>query len=306
MFSSIWQDIKNAYERGNTITRLIFVNAVVFVSINLIRVFAWFGNNLNPSEGYTKFSETLQLSSSTTYILWHPWSLVTHMFFHVDFFHILFNMLWLSWFGRITGDLLGDRRMLPTYIFSGLLGALFFVVYANYTGHHGFAYGASASVMGIALAAAFIAPDYRLNLLLIGEVSLKYVVLAMLFLDIIALPGQMNVGGHIAHLGGAAFGGIFVTLLQRGYDLSAGFNRAQDWIMNLLSNRNKKKSNDRPKPRVVFKNTEENIRRNRDKSNSPNSVSQTMVDAILDKIKREGYSNLSAEEKETLMKASKK
>ncbi len=302
MFSSIWQDIKNAFERGNTITRIIFVNVILFVFINLVNVFGWLGNKMQPSALFEKVSENLELSSSLSYILWHPWTLFSHMFLHISFGHIFFNMLCLNWFGRITGDLLGDHRVLPIYVYSGLLGALFFILFSNYTGQYGFALGASASVMGIAIAAAFIAPDYRMNLLLIGEVSLKYVVLAMLFLDIIALPTGSNVGGHFAHLGGATFGGVFVSLLQRGYDLSSGFNNLQHWFMGIFKNFGKKK--ERPKPRVVYRNTDENIRKKSTKPSNPNSVPQSVIDAILDKMKREGgYSNLTAEEKETLMKA---
>jgi membrane associated rhomboid family serine protease len=306
MFSSIWQDIKNAFERGNTVIRIIFANAILFIFINFVNVFGWLTNKMQPSELFTKVSENLQVSSDFSYILWHPWSLITHMFLHVGFGHVFFNMLCLSWFGRITGDLLGDHRVLPIYVYSGLLGALFFILFSNYSGEHGYAMGASASVMGIALAAAFTAPDYRMNMLFIGEVALKYVVLVMLILDLFALPSGGNTGGHFAHLGGAAFGGFFVSMLQRGYDLSAGFNNLQHWFLGLFKNFGKKKPKERPKPRVVYRNTDENLRKNQSRPSSPDAVSQSVVDSILDKIKREGYSNLTAEEKETLMKASKK
>jgi membrane associated rhomboid family serine protease len=306
MFSSIWQDIKSAFDRGNTVTKIIFANAILFVLINLVKVFSWLGNKMQPSELFEKVSENLELSSSVSYILWHPWTLFSHMFLHISFGHIFFNMLCLNWFGRITGDLLGDHRVLPIYVYSGLLGGIFFILFSNYSGYNGFALGASASVMGIALAAAFTAPDYRMHLLFIGEVALKYVVLVMLFLDLIALPDGGNTGGHVAHLGGAAFGGFFVSMLHRGYDLSAGFNNLQYWFLGLFKNFGKKKAKERPKPRVVYRNTDENLRKNQEKPRDPNAVSQSVVDSILDKIKREGYGNLTAEEKETLMKASKK
>ena len=304
MFSSIWQDIQSSFRNGNMVTRIIFLNVFIFVGINLVHVSLWLSNGLNPSASATHIDEWLQLSSQLSYLAYHPWTLITHMFFHLSVFHILSNMLWLYWFGYITGDLLGDHRVLPIYVYSGLLGAIFYLLYANLTPHTGgFAYGASGSVMGIALAAAMTAPDYRMNILLFGEVAIKYVVLVMLFLDIIALPDMNNVGGHIAHLGGASFGALFVILLRQGIDLAAPFNNAQDWIKNLFSRSKKistQKSKDRPRPKVAFKNTEEPTPRK-----NASEVSQKMVDDILDKIKREGYNSLSVEEKETLFKASK-
>ena len=304
MISSIWQDIQSSFRNGNMVLRIIFINVFIFVGIHLVHLGLWFSNGLKPLPLVPHVDELLQLSSYLSDLLYHPWTLITHMFFHLGPTHILFNMLCLYWFGYITGDLLGDRRVLPIYVYSGLLGAAFYLLYANLTLHTGgFAYGASGSVMGIALAAAMTAPDYRMNLLLLGQVAIKYIVLVMLFLDIIALPDMNNVGGHIAHLGGASFGALFVILLRQGIDLAAPFNNAQDWIIGLFSRSKKvsaQKSKDRPRPKVAFKNTEEPTPRK-----NASEVSQKMVDDILDKIKREGYNSLSVEEKETLFKASK-
>jgi len=131
----------------------------------------------------------------------------------------------LYWFGRIAGDLLGDHRMLPLYIYSGLAGALIYLitaplVYAGGSNLH----GASAAIMGIVAAAGMTAPDYQMRLLFLGDVRLKYIVAGLLAIYIIGIANMENVGGHLAHLGGAAFGFFYVHMLRQGNDLTSGFN----------------------------------------------------------------------------------
>ena len=137
-------------------------------------------------------------------LLWdvkHPWLIFSHMFTHIGVFHLLFNMLILYWFGRIAADLVGDHRMLPLYLYSGLSGALIYLLTAPliYPGGSNL-HGASAAIMGIVAAAGMTAPDYQMRLLLLGDVRLKYIVAALLLLYIAGIANLDNVGGHFAHL----------------------------------------------------------------------------------------------------------
>ena len=301
MFSSLWQDIKREYENGNMITRIILVNIAVFVAINMVHLFfPNFGGKIN--ESYITIRNLFCMSSSWMYVLTHPWVIVTNMFLHEGFMHILWNMLFLYWFGRIVGDLIGNQRILPIYLLGGLVGALTFFLSINILGYGGpgvhFALGASGAVMAIVAAAGTISPDYNMRLLLIGDVKLKYVVAVLVFLDVIATSKNVNTGGAFAHLGGAAFGYFFVTQLRNGTDYSIPINRFFEWISNLFQSK-------KPisKMRVSYKNPNLNQEAG---SDTDTFSHQEKLDLILDKIRKNGLEHLTEEEKEFLYNASKK
>ena len=130
-------------------------------------------------------------------------------------------------------------------------------------------------------------------------------VLALLFLDLVSIANLSNTGGHIAHLGGAAFGWFYISQLQNGSDWAVPVNKFLEQLSLFFSNLFKKKKRG---PRVVYKNPDKKV-----PPKKPNRVSDTekpnhqdKLDAILDKIKKNGYESLSSEEKEFLFNASKK
>jgi membrane associated rhomboid family serine protease len=307
VFKSIADDIRYQFHTGNTITRLIIVNVAVFLTIMLFQLI------LTVSTGFLDQSQELFhtvvsylfLSSDLIWDLKHPWVIFTTMFTHVGFFHILFNMLVLYWFGRIAGDLLGDHRMLPLYIYSGLAGALIYLITAPliYSGPSDL-HGASAAVLGIVAAAGLTAPDYQVRLLFFGDVRLKYIVLTLILLSFIGVGSLDNTGGNMAHLGGAAFGFFYVHMLRQGYDLTAGFRR-------MISFFNKPKIV-APKPvkrKVPMEVRHRALTRQVEsvQKESPSIAGdQERLDYILDKIKRSGINSLDEEEKKFLDDASQK
>ena len=304
MFTSIWDDIKQQFNYGNMITRIVLVNVAMFVIINLILVFSGAGRDITGGMR-DDILQFVSMNKDWVYNLTHPWVLFTNMIVHVGFWHILWNMLLLYWFGRIVGDLLGDRRILPLYILGGLFGALVYFAWANLMiPGPGYAYGASAAVMAVILAAGVIAPDYLLHLPLIGGVKLKYIVAVLLFFDLIGVAGLDNTGGHVAHLGGAAFGFFFATQLRNGNDLSLPVNNFLDKLAAMFSGFGSSKKG----PRMAYKNPKANRKAAKPQasSDSQGSSYQEELDAILDKIKRNGYESLSEVEKEFLFNASKK
>ena len=304
MLTSIWEDLKRQFKQGNMITRIILVNVVFFVLANianlLITIFGGFEHNDIFNDTVVKY---FAIHKDLWFDLKHPWVIFTHMFFHVGFMHILFNMLFLYWFGRIVGDFIGNHRILPIYLMGGLFGALFYLLSANFVQVGPMALGASAAVMAFVVASGVLSPDYRMNLLLIGEVKLKYVVAVLVFLDLIGIANLGNTGGHFAHLGGAAFGWLYVSQLRNGNDWAEPVNRWLDMFSNYFSNIFKRKSKG---PRVVYKNTNRRVKGNQRTDKGKPSEYQERLDAILDKIKQKGYESLSEEEKEFLFNASKK
>lgn len=300
MIQSMLEDLKATFKYGHMVNRLIVLNVIVFVIVNLVYAFS-----PQPElEGsvYYFIRNNLAISSELMTLLVKPWTFITHMFMHKGFWHILWNMLLLLWFGRIVGDLLGDKRVLPIYIYGGLFGGVIYVLSAHLPGYGvgigSFAMGASAAVMAMVVAAAVAAPEYYMRLLLIGNVQIKYIALALVFMDIIGIGGHSNVGGHFAHLGGAFFGGFFVYQLRNGYDLSIGFNKFIDMISNRNEEVKKERSPLKVSHRAVNKKTTTTTETAKD--------DQERIDAILDKINAQGYEKLSDEEKQFLFIASKK
>jgi membrane associated rhomboid family serine protease len=307
MFRSITNDIRHQFQSGNTITRLIIVNVAVFLAIILFKLVLTVGTGFNPPPGLFKEVTTyLFLSDDLLWNATHPWAIVTHMFTHIGVFHLIFNMLVLYWFGRIAGDLLGDHRMLPLYIYSGLAGALIYLlteplIYAGGSNLH----GASAAIFGIVAAAGITAPDYQMRLLFLGDVRLKYIVAGLLVVYvIIGIADMENVGGQMAHLGGAAFGFFYVHMLRQGRDLTLGFRR----LMSLFKKRAHTPS--KSVKRKVTMEVRHRAANQKSEIQTPIQRSeygeQERLDAILDQIKQSGYENLSEEDKKFLHDASQK
>jgi len=295
MFKSIFDDIKEMLGHGNMPTKIILVNIFTFV---LIGVFLRY---LFPTL-YVGLLDYLALSSDIWWNLKHPWVFVTHLFLHAGVYHILWNLLLYYWFGRIVGDLVGDDKILPLFIYGGLMGAIIYMISYYFISPESIlaarAIGASASVMATVVAAGILAPDYKMNLILIGQVSIKWIVLGLLILDMVGTSGMNNTGGHFAHLGGAFFGWLFISNLKNGNDLAKPFNTL---LKNLGSffNFKKKKSPLSIKHRRKSLNTKTT-------TNKKDEKLQARVDEILDKINVKGYDQLSEEEKEFLFIASKK
>jgi len=309
MFRSIFDDLKREFANGNMITRIIFVNVGVFIFVNIVKLIL----NISyagriESSIYQDFIYFFSSSTNIWHNLTHPWVWVTCLFLHEDFFHLLWNMLFLMWFGRIVGDFIGNQRVLLIYLLGGFAGVLFYIL-SKYILPYGYiapyAYGASASVMAFVVAAAKLSPNYLINVILIGDVKLKYIALVFFVLDLVGIANNSNTGGHFGHIGGALMGWIYIVQLREGNDWAIPFNNFFDWFKNLFSNRSDKFIKNNPKM---------SVRHNPNITKKPNATyfntykenQQEKLDAILDKIKVSGYDNLSQEDKDFLFQISKK
>ena len=279
MNRGIWNELRiKFFESGSPAMLYIGINILIFIAAGLLGVVLTFSGN----RGWVEFQiqEYFAFPATLSVLPIKFYTVLTYQFFHDGFLHILFNMLWLYWIGQIFLDFLKPRQFHFIYLGGGILGALTFLLLYNvipaFSTQRATLIGSSASVMAILAATATLVPDYSIRLLLIGELKLKYLILVYVILDIIGTAGT-NAGGSIAHLGGAAFGFIFIKMLQSGKDWSTIFKR-------------------KPKLKVV---------KNKAPKRNDVNVNQKEVDAILDKISKSGYDQLSKEEKETLFKASK-
>mgnify|MGYP001312977217 FL=1 len=285
MANFIIEDIKKAWnKRDNGLIKIILINIIVFVSINFVQVILTISGL---SSFFTLFINKLMLPASLGTFILQPWSIITYFFLHMSFMHILWNMLFLYWFGKIIYDNIGNNALISLYVLGGIIGGLFYMAIYNIIPYYAdrvsesLMLGASAGVFSVVVGSATLMPNYTFHLLLIGPVRIKYIALFYVLLSFFDVAGT-NAGGEIAHLGGAFIGYIFIRQLQNGINIGEG-------IINFINFFNEKKKVKKEK----FQNKND-------------ETTQDEVDKILDKISESGYSSLTSKEKERLFNASKK
>jgi membrane associated rhomboid family serine protease len=291
---NIIDEIKTSFKTGSTLTRLIYFNLAVFIFIQIVNIFVrLFGGG----DFLRLLIDFLAVPTNLGELARKPWTVFTYMFSHYDFFHILFNILWLYWFGKIFLSYLSEKQLLSVYILGGLAGALLYIFSYNvFPGLQNQAastsmVGASASVMAIMFAIAFLVPDYKIYVILIGPVKIIYVALiAFAFSSLVEF--SVNTGGKLAHIGGAAFGYFYTYRYNRGKDISVSFSRFIDTIVSFF------------KPKTKMKVTHKKPVTD-EEYNKKRAQNQKELDRILDKISKKGYDSLTKEEKELLFKMGK-
>jgi len=291
--TSFQSDIRYWLRQGNTVNHLLFWNIAIFVVLGILRLIAYFTG----TSGLLGFIlDQVVLHSSPGVFITKPWGLFTYMFAHLNIFHIFFNMLNLYWFGNLFRSFLGNKRVLPLYLLGGITGGLLYILTFNLLyspGPDTTMLGASASVMCLLLACATLMPNYEIGLLLLGSVKLKWLALAIIILDLISIPSG-NLGGIIAHLGGAALGFVYIKILQNGTDLC----QPLIWLFDTLSGAAASK----PRPKRAFKPKKSPLKVVK---KQPEENKQLKLDQLLDKINEKGLGSLSPEEKAWLDKHSR-
>lgn len=289
---SITDEIKESFRKGNVLHKLIYLNLGLFLTVQIVRIILVLSNSYGLFDSFLNY---LAVPANLEVLSRRPWTLVSYMFLHVDFFHILFNLLWLYWFGTVFIQELGLKKLLSTYLLGGFTGGILYVIFYNLFPFFeqarvgSIALGASASVMAIVVAAATYRPERRMHLILIGPVKIVYIALTMFILTSL-VDFSVNTGGKIAHIGGAFVGFMFAYYYKQGKDISKGFDRMMDRIATWIKP-------GKEKMKVTYKRSSNDIEYNREKASE-----QKEIDAILDKISKGGYDSLSVKEKELLFK----
>ncbi|MCD8181928.1 MAG: rhomboid family intramembrane serine protease [Bacteroides sp.] len=295
--ATIITDLKDSFRRGSIYIQLIYINAGVFILTTLAEVILQL---FNRSLG--NVFECLELPASLSRFIVQPWSILTYMFMHANIWHILFNMLWLYWFGALFLDTFSAKHLRGIYILGGICGGVLYMAAYNIFPYfqpmteYSFLLGASASVLDIVAAAAYREPNYPIRLFLFGVMRLKYLALIVIGTDLLFITAS-NAGGHIAHLGGALAGLWFAASLNKGTDITAWINKTLDAITSLFSFKPRK-----PKMKVRYGNGKQ-----KDYDyNARKKAQSDEIDRILDKLKKSGYESLTTEEKKNLFDASKR
>jgi membrane associated rhomboid family serine protease len=284
---NILDDLKLQYKTGGMVQKLIFWN-IGFFLFSLVFFYSF-------SVGQFQIPTWIALSSDLGVFVRTPWTLITFNFFHSGFLHLFFNLMVLHFSGRLFNTYFTDKQLLGIYVLGGVFSGITFVLSYLFIGKAGLLVGASGAIMAILIATATYAPFMLLRIPLIGIVKLWHVAFVILLIDLIQMPLD-NTGGHLAHLGGALFGFIYIKLLQTGKDITKPFSALLDTFANLF----------KPKKKTPFKKVHRNATKNVVNSSVSNKdFAQKQIDDILDKISKSGYDSLTKEEKEFLFKAGK-
>lgn len=186
------------------------VRAIIF--LNIIVFLAWFAA---ASEANLEFMMDHFTISWDGLVHGRYWTLLTSVFSHNYFWHLLINMYVLYGFGLILNRLLGTRRFLSFYLVAGVSGSLTHALVSEYVLHAPDlpALGASGAIAGIIVFFALTFPKEKLLLLGIIPVGARWAALLLVGLDLWGLSAQSKGGGlpigHGAHLGGAFMGILY-------------------------------------------------------------------------------------------------
>lgn len=288
-------EIKISFKQGNSLTKLIYINLGVFLGIKIVQIFFFL---FNTPEGSESFIRWLAVPSNLSELIRKPWTVLTYMFVHEGFLHILFNLLWLFWFGKIFLEYLNQKQLAGVYILGGLSGAFLYIFSFNVFPVFGsiaaesIAIGASAAVIAIVIAISVYVPNYTVYLLFFGPVKIKYIAI-LIFVFTSVWDFSTNTGGKIAHIGGALFGFIYIHQYRKGTDISKGLSRILDRFLSFF------------KPKVKLK-VEHKRPVNDMEYNKMKAREQEEISRILDKISKAGYDSLTRQEKEILFKMGEK
>lgn len=256
------KDIQHLFLGTNKVVQAIAINVAVFILVNiLVAIFS-----INTVQYW------VGIPSDFIAFAWHPWTLFTYMFVHYEIMHLVSNMLILYLIGNVYVDLAGNQNFWKLYIVGGLAGGLLFLLTALIPGFYQYdssLIGASASVLAIVTYSALMAPNYEVNLLILGRIKLKWLALGIVVLSTV-LDLNLNTGGKVAHLGGIIAGFAFFKL--RSTSISFGPPKG-----------NRKSAK---KMYVV--------------QNDTSQHHQEQIDSILDKISKSGYASLTQKEKDYL------
>ncbi len=281
--------LKQVFKQGNIIIKIIYINVALFLfsaSLNVVGTLFQLD--------YLSVSYWFSIPADFNLLITRFWTPITYMFYHEDFFHILFNMMILFWFGRIFLVYYSEKQLVSAYVFGGLLGALAYFLGYNLIPYYqnkvlaSILMGASGSIMAIIFAAAMKAPDMELHLLFIGRIKLRWVAIISVVISFFGLPLK-NGGGEMAHLGGALGGYLFFFFEKQGRDITLFVTKIIDFFVNIF----------RPRPKM--KTTRFNPSKMApEEYNQRKAETMKEIDLILDKIKSSGYDSLTSNEKKKL------
>lgn len=275
------------FHSRSIVERIIIINVVIFILTYLFNTFSF----LFQIDGNV-IVNWFSLQPDFDLLLFKPWTIVSYGFLHLGFFHILFNMMVLYYFGNLFLDFFSSKQFIVYLLLGIISGGFIYMLSYNYLPglktQNSLLVGASAGVMAVMIGIASHIPQYSLRFRFIGNIKLLYIATVLVVLDVVQIPIG-NAGGHLAHLGGSLLGFVMTHYLNQGSGLVA-------WATGLMTTKKEKPL------KTVYKSAEKKSYHKKESK----SEEQARIDSILDKISKSGYDTLTKEEKDYLFKAGKK
>ena len=267
----------------------------------------------------------------------HLYQLVTYLFLHASFMHILSNMFGLWMFGCVIENVWGPKKFLFYYISCGIgagllqelaqFGSFYMTVAESVPGaslgtvfEYGHHYasalnawttiGASGAVYAVILAFGMTFPNERLFIIPFPfPIKAKWFVMGYVAIEFFSALGSSGDGvAHTAHLGGMLFGYLMIRYWNRHPDSGYDRSRGQQFFDNLRRNFEQRRQNQGDTGRGRYDNNHMHVERGSKQDdmeyNARKKQNQEEIDAILDKIRKSGYDSLTKEEKKKLFDAS--
>ncbi len=270
---NILNDFKRQINLEDKVQIVIIINIIVFVLLYLCSVIA-------PAIYHSIFPY-LALVSEGWSTLSRFWTMVSYSFLHANIWHLLLNMIILFFVSNLFTTFFSQKQFLTTFFLGAFGGGLFYFISSFFLPLGSALVGASAAVMAPLIGLAYYAPQMELRFALIGKIKMIYIAIFIIIIDLFQLSSS-NIGGHLAHLGGACSGVLYMIYLKKGITLK----------------KTKKKNKTHLKTVYVNKHTKENELHS-------NEI-QAKVDQILEKISKSGYDSLTKQEKDFLFRQGNK
>jgi membrane associated rhomboid family serine protease len=280
--------------KGDPLMMILIINLVVFVvlQLHLLRLY------ITGETATLPWGEdlTLAANSSLQVMLQRPWSLISHLFAHIQPGHFLFNMIALYSMGKLFTTMVSPRKLWFIYLLGGISGYVLFMLSFSGSdilnaGRDHSILGASAAAMAIVTATAIIQPARIVYLFNAVRLELAWLAILLVVLDLASIRNGINSGGHIGHLGGALFGLLYGLASRLGI---SSVNDFFSYLKKITKRRTMKTVHVQSRPKTD------------DQFNTERAERQKKIDDILDKIGRSGYESLSQAEKDFLFKHSQK
>jgi membrane associated rhomboid family serine protease len=289
------------WSASNPLIMLVIINVMFFILLHFIKSIYNF-SRLPEGLFMQHVHDWFVVPGKASLFLQRPWVLFTAMFSQMNLILMISNMFWLWTFGYILQDLIGERRVFPLYFYSGLTASLVFLFMFNAIPQYGtlassITYsGATASILGVAVAATVISPQYRLFPMIGNGIPLWLLTVAFMIIDLASISASSYM--FFVHGAAGLIGFLFARALLRGSDWSAWMNNLYERITHLFQPRETTRKR-MVRKEEVFYNT-----RGKQPFVRKGNVTQQRIDEILDKINQKGYQKLTEEERDLLRRAS--
>lgn len=292
MTNNILDDLKLKYSSGNSATKLIYINVVVFFTLLIVDfILRTVANSI------INTTDLFALSSFDD-LLTKPWQIFSYSWLHGNLFHLIMNMVLLYFVGQMFLQKFQNRNLVTFYIFGGITGGIFFLLFQNIFNYSHLLVGASAAVYAVFFGMISYNPKMPVRLLLIPtSFPLLYVGYFFIAFDVYNIIANQNAGGSISHLGGAIFGYLYMKQFEKGNDFLGNFIIKIEQLF-----QKKDKSTFKIYKNTSSTSTRTNVPKDDYDFNHQKVEKQKKIDVILDKISRSGYESLSKDEKDFLFK----